>query len=146
MQTEAILDGIEEAVETQLAIGGGSDAFEEAAVALMAALRPALQQAAFRLAEQAAAEIGAQLSGYSVVVVLEDGEPSLLVREETGDRSPVPEDLSARITLRLPDSLKDELEAAAGETGDSVNAFVVKALSSRASRRASRRITETFET
>ena len=93
-----------------------------------------------------AAEIGAQLAGYSVAVVLEDGEPSLLVREDSTTRSTVPEDLSARITLRLPDSLKDELEAAAGETGDSVNAFVVKALSTRASRRASRRITETFET
>jgi hypothetical protein len=109
-------------------------------------LRPAFQQAAFRLAEQAAAEIGAQLAGYSVAVVLEDGEPSLLVREDSTARSTLPEDLSARITLRLPDSLKDELEAAAGETGDSVNAFVVKALSTRASRRASRRITETFET
>jgi len=146
MQTEAILDGIEEAVESQLAIGERSDAFEDAAVALMTALRPAFQQAAFRLAEQAAAEIGAQLTGYSVAVVLEDGEPSLLVREDTTARSAIPEDLSARITLRLPDSLKDELEAAAGETGDSVNAFVIKALSTRASRRASRRITETFET
>ncbi len=146
MQTEAILDGIEEAVESQLAIGERSDAFEDAAVALMTALRPAFQQAAFQLAEQAAAEIGAQLAGYTVVVVLEEGQPSLLVREDTTARSVVPEDLSARITLRLPDSLKDELEAAAGETGDSVNAFVIKALSTRASRRASRRITETFET
>jgi uncharacterized protein (DUF1778 family) len=119
---------------------------EETAVALVAALRPALQQAAFRLAEQAAAEIGAQLTGYSVAVVLEDGEPSLLLREDAAASSTVAEDLSARITLRLPDSLKDEIEAAAGETGDSVNAFLVKALSSRASRRGSRRITETFET
>lgn len=146
MQTEAILDGIEEAIENQLAIGEGSDAFEDAAAALMTALRPALRQAAFRLAEQAAAEIGAQLAGNSVVVVLEEGEPSLLVREDAEARSAIPEDLSARITLRLPDSLKDELEAAAGETGDSVNAFVVKALSTRASRRAARRITDTFET
>ena len=146
MQTHTILDGIEEAVENQLAIGGGGEAFEDAAVALMTALRPALRQAAFQLAEQAAAEIGAQLAGYSVVVTLEDGEPSLLVREDAAARATVSEDLSARITLRLPDSLKDELEAAAGETGDSVNAFVVKALHSRASRRASRRITDTFET
>jgi hypothetical protein len=146
MQTEAILDGIEEAVESQLALGGGGDAFEDASIALLAALRPAFRQAAFQLAEQAAAEIGAQLAGYSVVVVLEDGEPALLVREDGAGSSILPENLSARITLRLPDSLKDELEAAAGETGDSVNTFVIKTLHSRASRRASRRITETFET
>lgn len=146
MQTDAIVADIEQAVESQLAIGEHSDVFEEAAVGLMTTLRPALRQAAFQLAEQAAAEIGAQLAGYSVAVVLEDGEPSLLVREDTSARSAIAEDLTARITLRLPDSLKDELEAAAGEAGDSINAFVVKALSTRASRRASRRITDTFET
>jgi predicted HicB family RNase H-like nuclease len=146
MQTEAILDGIERAIESQLAIGEGSGALQDAAAALMAALRPALRQGALQLAEQAATEIGAQLAGYSVAVVVEDGEPSLLVREDATARSTIPEDLSARITLRLPDSLKEELEAAAGESGDSVNAFVVKALSTRAARRASRRITETFET
>jgi uncharacterized protein YdbL (DUF1318 family) len=146
MQTDIILDAMESAVENQLAIGAGSDAFEDAAAALMTALRPALRQAAFQLAEQAAAEVGAQLAGYSVAVVLEDGEPSLLVREDAAARPVQSDELAARITLRLPDSLKDELEAAAGESGDSVNAFVVKALSTRASRRASRRITDTFET
>lgn len=146
MHTEAILDSIEEAVESQLSVGDGGEAVEEAAAALMAALRPALQQAAFRLAEQAAAEVGAQLDGYKVSVVLEDGEPSLLVREDASARPVISDDLTARITLRLPDSLKDELESAAGASGDSVNAYVIKALSSRAARRSSRRITETFET
>ena len=146
MQTEALLDAIEEAVESQLSVGDGGEAVEEAAAALMAALRPAIQQAAFRLAEQAAAEVGAQLDGYKVNVVLEEGEPSLLVREDSASRPVITDDLSARITLRLPDSLKDELEVAAGAAGDSVNAYVIKALSSRAARRSSRRITETFET
>lgn len=146
MQTEAILNAIEEAVENQLSVGEGGDVIEEAAVALMAALRPAIQQAAFRLAEQAAAEVGAQLQGYTVSVVLEEGEPALLVREESGQPGFTTEDLSARITLRLPDILKDDLESAAGAAGDSVNAYVIKALSSRATRRSSRRITDTFET
>lgn len=146
MQTDAILDSIEEAVENQLALGDGGPAIEDAAVALMAALRPAVQRAAFQLAEQAAQEVGAQLAGYTVSVMLEDGEPSLVVREDSAARSFPVDDLSARITLRLPDSLKDELESAAGDAGDSVNAYVVKALSSRSSRRSSRRITETFET
>jgi len=146
VQTDAILDSIEQAVENQLAMGDGSEALEEAAVALMAALRPSLQQAAYRLAEQAAAEVAAQLEGYTVNVVLEDGEPSLLVREDAAPKPFTADDLSARITLRLPDSLKDHIEEAASDSGDSVNAFVVKALSARGGRRGSRRITETFET
>lgn len=146
MQTETILDEIEEAVERQLSIGDGGEAVAEAAASLMAALRPALQQAALQIAEQAAEEVAAQISGYSVNVVLENGEPSMLVREDGGAQRVINDDLSARITLRLPDSLKDELENAAGAAGDSVNAYVIKALASRAARRSSRRITETFET
>ena len=143
MHTEAILDSIEQAVENQLALGG--EGLEEAGAALLTALRPALHQAVFRIAEQAAAEVAAQLDGYSVSVVLEEDEPSLLVREDAA--APVTtDDLTARITLRLSDSLKAELEDAAGEVGESVNTFVVKALSSRPARKRSRRITETFET
>lgn len=146
MDTESLLNAIEEAVDTQLALSEGGEAVEDAAVALMAALRPALQQAALRLAEQAALEVSAQLDGYSVSVVLEDGEPSLAVREDSEPIVASPGEMSARITLRLPDSLKDDLESAAGSVGDSVNAYVIKALSSRASRRSERRITETFDT
>jgi len=146
MQTEEILNNIEETVENQLALNDAGEGLEEAAMALLAVLRPTLKQAALTIAEQAAVEVGAQLDGYSVSVVLDDGEPSLLVREDAAGRSFTTDDLSARITLRLPDSLKDDLEEAAGAAGDSVNAFVVKALSKRPSRRAARRITETFET
>ncbi len=146
MQTEEILNTIEETVESQLALSGSGDGLEEAAMALLAVLRPALKQAAFTVAEQAAVEVRAQLPGYAVSVVVDDGEPSLLVREDSAERSFTSDDLSARITLRLPDTLKDDLEEAAGAAGDSVNAFVIKALSKRSNRRSSRRITETFET
>ena len=145
MQTERLIDSIEETVQAQLSLGGVAG-IEEAAGALMAVLRPALQQAALRIAEQAATEVGAQLQGYSVGVVIEEGEPFLRVREDESSAPVAADDLSARITLRLPDRLKEDLEAAAGETGDSVNAFVVKALSSRSGKRSARRITETFET
>ena len=146
MQTEEVLNSIEETIESQLALNDGGEGLEEAAMALLSVLRPALRQAALTIAEQAAVEVGAQLEGYSVSVVLDDGEPSLLVREDATGRSFSADDLSARITLRLPDSLKDDLEEAAGAAGDSVNAFVVKSLSKRSSHRSSRRITETFET
>lgn len=146
MHTEEILNSIEETIEAQLALNDAGEGLEEAAMALLAVLRPTLKQAALTIAEQAAVEVGAQLEGYSVSVVLDGGEPSLLVREDATGRSFATDDLSARITLRLPDSLKDDLEEAAGAAGDSVNAFVVKALSKRSSRRSARRITETFET
>lgn len=146
MNTEAILDAVEESVESQLALGAESEAVEAAAVALLAVLRPALQHAAFQIAEQAAVEVGAQLPGYAVNVVLEEGEPAILLREDPAIAGSVADDLSARITLRLPDALKSDIEAAAGEVGESINAYVIKTLHSKAKRPRSRRITETFET
>ncbi len=44
------------------------------------------------------------------------------------------------MTVRLPEDLKDDIEAAAQDMGDSINTFVVRALASttKASKRASR--------
>ena len=39
------------------------------------------------------------------------------------------DDLSARITLRLPEALKAQVEAAASREGVSTNAWIVRALS-----------------
>ena len=39
------------------------------------------------------------------------------------------DDLSARITLRLPEALKVQIEAVASSEGVSVNAWIVRALS-----------------
>ncbi|MDK1027527.1 MAG: toxin-antitoxin system HicB family antitoxin, partial [Actinomycetota bacterium] len=90
------------------------------------------------------AEVAAQLPDNTVDVVLSDGEPTLVVRR-TGDSVTInTEDLDARMTVRLPENLKDDLEAAASELGDSVNTFVVKALAGSAEvlKRSSR---STFE-
>ena len=115
--------------------------------ALMTALRPAIQQAAFRLAEQAAAEIGAQLAGYSVAVLLEDGEPSLLVREDSTCSLPNPggpfgPDHSA------PSRLAQRRARGRGRRDRRLRQRL-RCQSPReraASAGASRRITETFET
>lgn len=65
-------------------------------------------------------------------VVLSDGEPTLRVRTvEAPDRAPS-DDLDARLTLRLPESLKRIVEDAADGTGESVNSWVVKTLATRA--------------
>jgi hypothetical protein len=128
MDTRAALAQIEGAVADHLALSGADPAVEAAMRALLNALQPALRQVAYDLAQQAAHEVAAQLPNRDVEVVLEDGEPVLKVRASSG-AEPVIEDLDARLTLRMPASLKIALEEAAQQLGDSVNSFVVKSLS-----------------
>ena len=54
------------------------------------------------------------------------------------------DELDARMTVRLPDDLKDEIEIAASDLGDSVNTFVVRALSATA-RQGKRSSRTTFQ-
>jgi hypothetical protein len=149
MQVDPVLTGVEAAVSTQLAVAGADPAVEVAAGQLLAALGPALRQAAMELAQQAAAEVGAQLGDRDVEVVLVDGDPTLRVVDRNGVAvSDEGEDFDARITLRLPPSLKGLVEDAAGLSGDSVNTWVVKTLTSkagRASARTGKRVTGRFE-
>jgi hypothetical protein len=87
----------------------------------------------------AAADITARLQDTVVEVRLADGEPTFVVMtappeaeyEERarpaaagGDQEP-----GARLTLRLPDSLKTRIEAAAAQNGVSVNTWLVRAAS-----------------
>ncbi|MGH8875701.1 MAG: toxin-antitoxin system HicB family antitoxin, partial [Acidimicrobiia bacterium] len=57
------------------------------------------------------------------------------------------EDYEARLTLRLPTSLKELVEEAAGRGGDSINSWVVKTLMSKArtGRPPGRRVSGTFD-
>jgi len=139
----------EAALAQQLALAGGDPALEAAAEALLAAAQPAVRQLALDLAQQAAAEADAQLPDYRVEVVLQDGEPALAVRRQEAEVPFASEDLAARITLRLPEALKEALETAASTGGDSVNSYVVEALSketSRKSRSVGRRVKGTVQT
>lgn len=148
MDTAGIITELENALTAQLEIAGGDPAVDTAGRALLASLRPALKSAAMSMAEQAAEEVRAQLPDHSVDVVLSDGDPTLVVRAPEGDSVTFSgEDLAARLTVRLPSVLKHELEEAAGDSGDSVNAYIIKTLASRSARRkVKRRITETFDT
>jgi hypothetical protein len=144
MDIESIVQQMQRTAEGQLRIAGDNPAVQAAGDAVLVALEPALRQAASALAEQAAAEVSAQLPESTVDVVLSDGQPTLVVRR-TGESVAInTEDLDARMTVRLPEDLKDDLEVAASELGDSVNSFVVKALagSAEALKKSSR---STFE-
>lgn len=130
MDSKAAVARFEAAVTGQAALAGGDPAVESAARALRDALGPAARQLVMDLAEQAAAEVEAQLPYGRVEVVLRGGEPTLAFRAgEEGERRPAAEDLEARITLRLPASLKGAIEEAARSAGESVNTFLVRDLS-----------------
>ncbi len=135
---------IEAAVDNQVRIGAPDLA--EVAAELMAALRPALERTLFGLVEEAATEVSAQLAGQRVEVRLEQGAPILVVVEDRKAGGLDPEELEARVTLRLPSSLKTLIEESASTAGDSMNGWVVDALRTRAGRRgAGTHVEETIQ-
>jgi hypothetical protein len=91
---------------------------------LSASLRLRLQE----VLSQAALELSAKLPSGHVEVRLAGQEPELVYVEGDSDPAPTGEDMSARITLRLPESLKTAVEAAAAREGVSVNTWLVRAL------------------
>jgi hypothetical protein len=149
MHVEPIITELRVALVGHASLAAGDPAVEGAAAHLVGALEPAVRQAVLALAQQAAAEVGAQLPDRSVDVVLVDGDPTLRLSDapSTADRAANDEEFDARITLRLPPSLKRLIEDSASVDGDSVNAWVVEALSKRAKRPDSRgkRVTEAFD-
>ena len=130
MDSRAALTRFEAAVIRQVSMAGGDPAVEAAARALREALGPASRQLALELVEQAAAEVDAQLPHHRVEVVLRGGEPTLEVRSGEPERGrPADEEYGARITLRLPPSLKSAVEEASRMAGESVNSYLVGVLS-----------------
>ena len=80
---------------------------------------------------EAALEISAQLPEGHIEVRLVGQDPALVyVGEEAAPPEPAAEDgLTARITLRLPETLKASIEVNASREGISVNSWIVRALS-----------------
>ena len=112
-------------------------------------LPEALLESAFtrRLLEaltEASLELGEQLGGVRIEVRLSGDDPRLVVVQE--ESAPAADEAaSARITLRLPESLKAHIEEAAAREGASVNTWIVHALmrglASRHHRAGGRRLT-----
>ena len=133
MHVQPIVNVVQAALASQGSLAGGDVAVEEAIDHLVSALAPAIRQAAMDLAEQAACEVRAQLPDRTVDLVLADGDPSLRIAEAAvSAESSAAEELDARITLRVPPSLKSLIEDAAETAGASVNSWVLDALSRRA--------------
>ena len=120
----------------------------EAARRLSQALGSSLHLRLLDIVSEAAAELSAVVPG-RIDVRLAGRDPDLVYVEE--EEEPVPatttgEDaLSARITLRLPESLKLQIELAATGENASVNSWIIRALArgleSRSTRSTGRRLT-----
>jgi hypothetical protein len=110
----------------------GDEATRAAAERLLLALDPALRLTLMDALSQAAAEIGAAAPGLTVGVRLQGREPVFVVEgapAEPGDSAPIEDDAetTARITLRIPDTLKTRAEALAAARGQSLNTWLVAA-------------------
>lgn len=108
----------------------GDEAAQEAGRRLAQALEPSLQLRLFDLLGEIALSLNSQVPG-RVEVRLAGREPEVVYVEEqeaepaaaTGDDA-----LTARITLRLSDSLKAQIEVAAARDSLSVNSWIVRTL------------------
>ncbi|NIA26227.1 MAG: DUF1778 domain-containing protein [Gammaproteobacteria bacterium] len=145
MHSLTALSKLEEAITRQVDLSGDDAAVAAAAEVMLGMLDATVRQIVIDLAQQAATEVSAQLPDHEIDVVMSDGEPELRVRASDAGEVAAGS-CEARLTLRLPDKVKELIETAAADTGDSVNSWVVKTLSSRAQvRRSGKRISGTVE-
>ncbi len=121
-----------EALQQDLAAvaGMGDEATAEAARKISAALEPSLRLRLMDVLGEAAVELTSQLPDGHVEVRLAGGDPELIYVEERSGPMPSAEDsLSARVTLRLPETLKAVIDAAAQEAGVSANTWLLQQIS-----------------
>ena len=115
------------------AAAAGTDETRRSADLLAAALDPAVRLAILDALSAAMADVTAALPGVTVELRMHGREPRVAVdtvEPEPADPAPVAEeaDGTARVTLRLPESVKARTEDAAGRDGVSVNSWLVRAV------------------
>ena len=128
MHVEGYVRAVQQDLERIAAVGDDSTA--RAARVLAAALETSLPRRLQEALAEAALELSAQLDRGRVEVRIAGSDPELVYVEDA-DFKPADADdgdLSARVTLRLPETLKARLDAAAAAGGVSVNSWVVQAL------------------
>ena len=128
MQLSGYVEALREDLVRIAAVGDASTI--RAAELLAAALEPSLARRLQQALAEAALELSAKLERGSVEVRIVGADPELVYVDDADSRTTDAEDeaLDARITLRLPESLKGSLEAAAAASGVSLNTWLVVAL------------------
>jgi hypothetical protein len=128
MQIDGYVQALREDLARVAAVGDESTA--RAAELLAVALEASLGKRLLEALGEAALELSSQLENGRVEVRFAGGDPELVYvpDEESAPAEAADEAFSARITLRLPESLKNRLEAAASIHGVSVNTWLVLVL------------------
>jgi hypothetical protein len=126
MQIEGYVQALREDLASVAALGDESTA--RAAQLLAVALESAFGRRLLEALNEASLELTAQLDDGRVEVRLSGSEPQLVLVPGEPEAGPADEAMSARITLRLPESLKARLEEAASREGVSVNTWIVQRL------------------
>ncbi|MGZ4309351.1 MAG: toxin-antitoxin system HicB family antitoxin [Gaiellaceae bacterium] len=108
----------------------GDDATAEAASRLVVTLQASVGLRLLDALSEAALELTDKLPSGHVEVRLAGQDPELVfVGDEPEEAVAAPDDgQTARISLRLPESLKTAVESAAAREGVSVNTWIVRAL------------------
>jgi hypothetical protein len=142
MDITPYVDGLRRDLAAAARSGGPEVA--DAAERLALALDPAMRIVLLEALSHATAEITASLEGGSVEVRLKGREPQFVVTPPpAATTGPAPTDSTAaadetedeesdgpaaRITLRIPEGLKQRAEDAAGKRGQSLNTWLVNAV------------------
>ena len=140
MQLDSHIQAIQQELAATAALGDEEAA--EAARRMGEALAATLHLHLLDLLGEAALEITGQIESGRVEVRLAGRDPELVVvAEEAASTEPVGfgEESSGRITLRLPESLKAGIEAAADHEGISTNAWLVRTIARSLEQRPSRK-------
>jgi len=127
VQLDAVIERVREELLAVAALGDERTA--EVATRMGGVLQNVLALRLLELLADSAAEVSAQLPGGRVEVRLAGSDPELVYVEDAPPPATDDLELSARITLRLPEGLKSRIEETAGGEGLSVNAWLVRALS-----------------
>ena len=128
MQTASFIEALQADLRELASLGG--DEVAAAADRLAAAIRSSAGLRLLDALSEAALEISAQLPFGHVDIRVAGQDPQFVYVEEEQAEAPAPADdgMTARISLRLPESLKASVEAAAAAEGVSVNTWLVRAL------------------
>jgi hypothetical protein len=127
MNLTIVLEGLQEDLQGLAELGDERSA--QIARRLGDALGSNLRLKLLDLLSQAALELNAKLPSGHIEVRLAGQEPELVFVDATGESaSSVGEELSARISLRLPESLKTAVEKASDAEGISTNAWLIRAI------------------
>jgi hypothetical protein len=126
MKMSVHVDGVVVDLE---AVADGDPAAEPIAERLIRMVEPSVRMRLFDALGEAVRELNGQLPSGRVEVRLDGRDATLTFVDGPGSTEDrVDDDLTARITLRLPERLKGEAESAAAREGLSMNAWLVRAV------------------